>query len=150
MTLPSLDHLSDTEVHVKVKKDYGNERHSTAATIRSLAEVEKRGIYREAGFSSLFLYARDYVGLSDGDAYRYDKAAKCLLRSPEVYEQLQVGEVSLSSLTEVSRVLTAENQAEVLKEIQGKSKREVERIAARYGAPLSQREKLFVLERFSR
>jgi 5-methylcytosine-specific restriction endonuclease McrA len=113
---------------------------TTADAIRYLAEIERRGIYRDAGFSSLFTYLTIELGYSEGSASRRCRAVKCYQDSPEsVYELLRSGRVTLTSLAEVTPVITSENREAVLKAVEGSSRREAQEVAASFGAPVQSR-----------
>ena len=112
----------------------GEENQIIAEVVLHLSEIEKRGIYRDAGHSSLFTYCTRGLGYSEGAAARRVHAARKLRAAPELYELIRTGAISLSALAEVSPVMTEENTAEVLSLVQGASKREAEKIAVRFGA----------------
>lgn len=67
------------------------------------------------------------------------QAARCLRRSPRIYDLLRSGKLTLCTLAEASKVMTDANRAAILTEVQGKSKREAERLAVRFGAPAQPR-----------
>jgi 5-methylcytosine-specific restriction endonuclease McrA len=56
-----------------------------------------------------------------------------------VYELLRSGRVTLTSLAEVTPVLTNENREAVLKAVEGSSRREAQEVAVAFGAPAQSR-----------
>lgn len=125
---------SNENLLVDVKSIRRAEREHTADIVRHLAEIEARGIFRDAGYSSLFVYCREALGYSEGSAYRRVQAAKCLRSAPELYEKLKSGETNICVLAELARVMTAENSRAILSVTEGTSRREAEKVAAELGA----------------
>ena len=71
----SLSRLSDTDLLLEVKRLAAAERQATADLIRSLCEVESRGLHLAIGCSSMFSYCRDVLHLSEHASYaRFEKA----------------------------------------------------------------------------
>ena len=130
----SLSALSNSELLDRLKQLRGDENQIVADVVLHLSEVDSRGIFRDAGYSSLFVYCRESLGCSEGSAFRRVRAARCLRQSPELYELIRTGKITLSAISEVSPVLTSENKAEVISAATGASKREAEQIAVRFGA----------------
>lgn len=139
MNFRSLARLSDSELFAATKTLRGEERAIVAETILHLSEIDRRGIYRDAGYASLFSYACEGLGYSEGSAHRRVQAARCLKHSPEAYELLKAGKLTLCALAEAAKVMTNENRAQVLSHVQGKSKRDAERVAIQFGAPAQPR-----------
>ena len=130
-----LNNLSNQELFSTLTTLRSDENKALADIVLYLAEVDRRGIYRDAGFSSLFTFCTDRLGYSEAGAGRRVRAARCLAQSPEIYSQLKNGTITLCSLSEVATVFTPENQELVLTAIQGASKREAQAIAQSFGAP---------------
>ena len=130
-----LNELSNQELFTTLTSLRGDENRAIADIVLSLAEVDRRGVYRDAGYSSLFTFCTDCLGYSEAGAARRVRAARCLAQSPQIYQQLKDGAITLCSLSEVALVFTPENQELVLTAIQGASKREAQAIAQSFGAP---------------
>ncbi len=130
-----LNDLSNQQLFSTLTTLRSDENKALADIVLYLAEVDRRGIYRDAGFSSLFTFCTDRLGYSEAGAGRRVRAARCLAQSPEIYSQLKNGTITLCSLSEVATVFTPENQKLVLTAIQGASKREAQIIAQSFGAP---------------
>ena len=130
-----LNDLSNQELFSTLNILRSDENKAVADIVLYLAEVDRRGIYREAGFSSLFTFCTERLGYSEAGAGRRVRAARCLAQSPEIYSQLKSGTITLCSLAEVAAVFTPANQELVLRAIQGASKREAQVIAQSFGAP---------------
>jgi 5-methylcytosine-specific restriction endonuclease McrA len=134
-----LKNKSDSELMTELKLLRRKETNVIADIVLHLAEVETRGIFREAGYSSLFAYCTECLGYSEGGAARRVRAAKCLLKTPSVYEQLKSGQITLCSLSEVAPIVTDKNHVEVFKAITGVSKRTAQEIAISFGAPVQKK-----------
>jgi len=134
MSSLSLAGISNEELLTRTPTLKGEENQIIADVVLHLGEIDKRGIYRDAGHSSLFTYCTKGLGYSEGAAARRVQAARKLKDAPELYELIRTGAISLSALSEVAPVMTEENTAEVLSLVQGASKREAEKIAVQFGA----------------
>jgi hypothetical protein len=82
------------------------------------------------GYTSLFYFLHRALKLSAGAAYHRKTAAELLQRCPEVIEPLRDGRLCLSSVVELSKVMTLENAAEVLPRFFHASKQEARAVAA--------------------
>lgn len=91
-----------------------NERVAMADFIVALARFDAKELWRELGHASLFSFLRRELGLSAGAAQYRKTAAELVRRFPEVETALRAGRLCLSSVIELSKVLTLENTAEVL------------------------------------
>ena len=100
-----------------------------------LAEVDERKLYLERPFPSMFAFCVDELGFSDDAAYYRITVARAGRRFPAILEAVREGKVHLAGLRLLVPHLTQENHREVLAQATGRSKREIEEIAARL-APL--------------
>jgi hypothetical protein len=71
-------------------------------------------------------------GYSSSAAARRIRAARCVVRFPEVYGLLKANEVNVSTVAQVSRILNVQNKDVLLSRIRGTSQREVDAIVAEY------------------
>jgi hypothetical protein len=128
--MPSLTGLSDRALVNRLRSLVQKEKALTIAIIPHLVEVARRGLCLAQGYGSLYEYCKGELGYSDASAWRRARAAQAVLRCPEAWDRLRAGRVSLCTLGRVHKFITPA----VLKEIGGKSKAEVEWIAAAYDA----------------
>jgi len=105
-----------------------NERHALAELILALAEFDRRELWTELGYPSLFPFLQRELGLSDGAAYYRMKAARLVRDFPEIVEPLRDGRLCVTNVVELSKVITHENRREVLPRYFHVSKREAEAI----------------------
>jgi hypothetical protein len=66
--LTSLTRLSDAELVARVKSLVARERDATAHLVAHLAELDTRDVHLREGYESLYVYCRDALGLSEGEA----------------------------------------------------------------------------------
>ena len=109
-------------IPVKVK----TEREATAAVLELLAEIDSRKLYLKEGYRSMYSYLTTKLSYSEGAAQRRIKCARALNKTPEVKDMLNKGDISLTTLSMVSGEIGT--KPEILKDISGKNKRQVEKI----------------------
>src|SRR5512138_107011 len=106
------------------------EQGAMADFLLALAEFHDRRLWAPLGYTSLFYFLHRALKLSAGAAYHRRAAAELLLRFPQVIEPLRNGRLCLSSVVELSKVMTAENAANVLPRFFYASKQEAKAVAA--------------------
>src|SRR5205814_3269113 len=82
-------------------------------------------------FPSMFLFCVKELGFSESAAYNRIFVARAARRMPAILEAMGSGKVHLAGLRVLAPHLTEENHEEVLAQAAGKSKREIEELAAR-------------------
>jgi 5-methylcytosine-specific restriction endonuclease McrA len=111
------------------------ERDLSLEVLQHLREIERRSLYAKCGYPSLFEYAVQELKYSQGAAHRRIASMRLLKEIPEMEAKLERGEMSLSTLSraqtffrqERSQVKTRDEKVEILKVLENKSAREVER-----------------------
>ena len=111
-------------IPVKVK----TEREATAAVLELLAEIDSRKLYLKKGYNSMYSYLTIGLSYSEGAAQRRIECARALNKTPEAKDLLSKGDISLTTLSMVSKEITKKNNTEIISDISGKNKREVEKI----------------------
>jgi hypothetical protein len=106
------------------------EQGAMADFLIALADFDRSRAWLALGYTSLFYFLHRALKLSAGAAYHRKTAAELLQRCPEVIEPLRDGRLCLSSVVELSRVMTVENAAEVLPRFFHASKQEARAVAA--------------------
>src|SRR4029450_7902623 len=106
------------------------ERDPPVSLIAHLADPPARRLHQRAGFSSLYTYCIDVVGLSESEAYDRVKAAKLVRRYPAILTLLAAGQINLTTVRLVAPHLTAGNHEELLIAACGKRKRELQDLLA--------------------
>ncbi|HKO47003.1 MAG TPA: hypothetical protein VJV79_04730, partial [Polyangiaceae bacterium] len=108
----------------------------TAQLLAHLVELEERLLHLELGFSSLFAYCVEALGMSEGTAGRRVAAARVCRRFPDVFERVTRGELHLCALCALAPHLSAENAGGLFEACRGKTRRQIEELlAARFPRP---------------
>ena len=136
----SLSSMTDIKLERRLHALAWGEKHVLTAFLRHLDEFDQRRAFAPRGYPSLFRYCTKELGLSEDEAYLRIQAARLSREHPEILEMLAKGETHLSSLAKISAHIHSGNAAGILAELKGKSKREVERIAARFQSNSSSRD----------
>jgi hypothetical protein len=126
----TLSHLSNDALIAEVARLARAEHDATVALITHLAELAARRLFLGAGFSSLFGYCREVLGLSEGEAYNRVVAARAVRKFPAILDRLAEGSINLTTIRLLFKHLTPENHRELVDASRGKSKRDVEKIIA--------------------
>ena len=106
------------------------EHGAMADFLLALADFDRRRLWVDLGHPSLFSFLRRELGLSAGAAQLRTTAAGLLQRFPDLEGPLRDGRLCLSTVCELSGVLTPGNREGVLPRFFGLSKREAEALAA--------------------
>jgi hypothetical protein len=90
----------------------------------ALADFDRQRRWVELGYRSLFEYLHRELGVTKGAAHYRKVAAELIQRVPAIVEPLRDGRLCFTSIVELAKVLTPENQDEVLPRFFHRSKRE--------------------------
>jgi 5-methylcytosine-specific restriction endonuclease McrA len=129
MNITNLGALSNVELVSSLEKLKGQEAETTLAVLYHLIELDKRGYYRDLGFSSLFYYCTKKLGYSESSAGRRITAARCMREFPELSEMFIENQVTLCSIAAAAMSLREKSARPA--DLCGKSKREVEALVAK-------------------
>ena len=127
--------LSDKELVSNTMVLLGKEKEILHKLLLLFGEIDKRKLYRDEGYSSLFVYLRDGLGYSKAAAYRRFEAARFLRKRPELYGDLQSEALTFSSLVELAKCEGNEDVEEIIRESKGQSLQEVAKRVERAVAP---------------
>ncbi len=125
--------LSTERLSRRLKALAWGEKQVLVAFLRHLDEFDRRKGYAPLGYPSLFRYCVGELGLSEDEACLRILAARRGREYPQILEMLGKGELHLSGLARLSAHLSEADGARLLAQARGKSKREVERLAASRG-----------------
>jgi hypothetical protein len=135
----NLRNETDQVLITKTVKLVREERELLTAVLHHLREIDRRRLYSSLQYKSLFDFTVRHLGYSEDQAYRRINAMKLLRELPEVEEQINAGDLSLTHIdiaqkhfrTEKkfnSESLSRDEKLNVLKQIAKKPVREAERI----------------------
>src|SRR5262245_15297247 len=122
---------SAVEITTRIRDLLTRERAQTAELVIALAEVDRRKLYLDLGYSSLWDYVMRALGQSSTMTQYRVAAARAVQRFPHVADMLRDGRLCITTLNQLAPVMTEQNNQELLAEARGKTKREVEQIVAR-------------------
>jgi hypothetical protein len=134
-----IKNLSDQELLSRTSELAARERELLTEILRHLREVERRRLFCELGYRSMFEYAVKELSYSEDQAWRRISAMRLLKELPQIEEKIAQGELTLSTVGVAANLFRAEKKlgvavssdrkVEVLAAMSGKSRREAEVIA---------------------
>src|SRR5689334_2376592 len=92
----------------------GRERAALADFLVALADFDRRRVWLDLGHKSLFYFLHRELGLAKGPAFYRKTAAELIQQYPEIVEALRDGRLCLTSIIELSKVITPETRHDVL------------------------------------
>ena len=123
--------LSDQDLLSRLEALAATERETSVELVAHLAALDvRRHVIAAEGYASLFAYCRQALRLSEDAACNRIAAARACRRFPEVLDRLASGDLSLTTIRLLGRHLTQDNHRAVLARASGKSRREIEVLAA--------------------
>lgn len=127
-----LQALNDAELLICTKKLVKREQELIAEVIEHLEEIEKRRLYSDLGYKSLYEYCTIELKYSQDQAYRRIQAMKITRQIPEVKEMISNGELSLTTLNVATSFMNeakiddVKKKAEFLNDCKNLTKTEVQ------------------------
>ena len=113
----------------------GNERGVQVEFLIALAEFDRRGLYLELGYSTLWDFCMKELHLCKGSTFKRTHSVALIQRFPQVAAILREGKLCMTTLVELEDVLTAENFDSVIAQAAYKTKEEVQQLKAAMRAP---------------
>ena len=103
--------LSNSELFQKTKMAAQNEKLATLTLLEYLAEVDRRKLYTEKAYSTLFEYVSSELGYSETQTADRVNAVRLMVAVPSVKEHLKTGELTLTTASQIQRFVRAESKA---------------------------------------
>jgi hypothetical protein len=122
--------LDDAALIARLADLAARRREATAGLVAHVAEMDRRDLHLRRGYTSIFIYMRDALALAEHDAYALLAAARAARRFPVLLDLLAQGAVHLTTVKLLAPGLTPENHRQVLELARGKTRAQVEQIAA--------------------
>jgi hypothetical protein len=127
-----LKHLTDSALFVRLEALVSQERGDVADIVEHLAEVDRREIAIDAGFSTLFDYCVKTLRYSEAAAFLRIRAARAVGAFPRILDDLRSGAITLDSVMRLSPHLSADNSDKLLDQASGATKREILALVASF------------------
>lgn len=129
--------INDNDLIQKLKSLVQSERGLLAEVLRHLREVEKRQLYLQRGYSSMFAFCTEALSYSEAEAHIRIQAMRLMTAVPMVEEKLESGELSLSVAARAQACFRktatpTSNKVTIVTSLLGKSTRQAERELATY------------------
>src|SRR5215813_1854252 len=135
MQLQNLTHLSDSTLLHDAPLVAREERAVTNRLLSYIAEIDARGLYVVAGYSSMFAYCMKELGLSEDAANNRIHAARAARKHPALFQAHEEGRVHLTGIRMLAPYFTAENVEELISAATHRSKSDIERLIAQRFTP---------------
>ncbi len=126
----SMDLVSNDDLLARTVELVRRSRRLDAELIVHLGEVDARQLYRREACPSMFVYATARLGLSEAEAYLRITVARVARRLPIVLHRLAAGRIQLSAIVRLAPHLTEASAEGLLDRAEGRSKRQIEELAA--------------------
>ncbi len=140
-----MDHIhniTSQELNSKMQFAVQEERRCTVEVLRLLREIERRMVYAELGYPSLFAYCTSELGYSEAAASRRIEAMRAMRETVEIEKKIESGELSLSAVSQARVAIRAheretkvkvspEQKKSVILQLSGLSKRAAEKVLVR-------------------
>ena len=102
------------KIFKEVKALVKNERESSTLVLIKLKIIEKRKLYCDLKYSSLYNYAICELGYSSAEANVRVYATRLIMKSSKAERKLLSGKMNLTNAAEVGRVLRYENDVDII------------------------------------
>ena len=129
----NLRHLTNATLLADTKLLARTEREVTIKILHHIKEIERRKLYADLGFSSLFDYCLRDLGYSESSATRRIRAARMLGDLPELEIKIQDGSLNLSNINQAimffknNDIETKDQKIKILSQIENLSYKECEK-----------------------
>lgn len=132
----NLNHLGDNQLLAQIKTFVQSEREILVKILHHLREIERRKLFSDLGYKSLFDYAVGELKYSEGQAVRRIQAMRLLKDLPQLETKIASGALSLSNvqqaqtffrevqLAEPRRIVSPQEKLAVLDKLENKTVRD--------------------------
>ena len=97
--------LENTELINQLKNLVATERKVTSEIVEFIKEVDRRKLYLQFGFTSLFAYLTEEFGYTPASAQRRIDAARMSVELPQIQEDLKAGVLNLTQVSILAQSL---------------------------------------------
>jgi 5-methylcytosine-specific restriction endonuclease McrA len=107
-----------------------DDRANTADMLAYIGEIDRRQLYLEEAYPSMFMMCTKGFGMSEAIAGKRIRAGRAACRFPRIFDMIRSGELHLSGVHQLAGHLTKENHEEILERAKHRSMREIEVLIA--------------------
>lgn len=122
--------LTDEELESRLMGLTAIERKATTILLAHLGEFDRRRLFAERGQPSIFQYCVKVLGYSEQAAYKRIQAARAAREHPILLERLWHGDLNLTAIVILAPHFRNGNLRELLESARGKTKLQLEALAA--------------------
>jgi hypothetical protein len=126
----SLSDVSDQPLLADLAVLVSTDRHTTAALLAHIAEVDVRGLFLPAACASMHVYCTRVLHLAEDAAWKRIRAAHAARRCPQIFDAIADGRLHMSGVLILAAHLTPDNADELIAAASHKSKAEIEVLLA--------------------
>ena len=126
----ALAHVTADQLTARLHELRRQERHLLVELLAYVGEVDRRRLYLELGYPSLWAFLTQHLGYASSSAGRRCIAARLMARFPVVAEYLEDGRLRLTTLVELRDVLDEAHLDEILARAAGRTEDDVKRLVA--------------------
>jgi hypothetical protein len=128
--MTSLRRVGKRQLLRDLSKVVNDDWENTAAMLAYIGEVDRRKLYLEDAYSSMFMMCTKHFGMSEAIAAKRIRAGRAACRFPLIVAMIRRGELHLSGVHQLAGHLTEKNHEEVLQRAKHRSMREIEVLIA--------------------
>jgi hypothetical protein len=103
--------ISDDVLLKQTSRYARSERKITHVVLWHINEVERRRLYAQLGYSSIFKYISKHLGYGEKAAYERMYASRLLGKMPELAEKMEEGTLNLTQVVQVQSCINKEARA---------------------------------------
>ena len=151
MKILEIKTLKNSELHSKLKTLCCEERKLNHEVILHIMEVDRRKLFLEMAYPSLFQYLVSAIGYSPASAQRRTDAARLMMQVPDLGLKLEKGSISLSQVSILQKAfrqarksqigITAEQKQNLVAQIENKDPRQTQAVLAQaFDLPVIEKE----------
>ena len=134
----NLKYLTDQALLLDTKHLAKTEREISLKVLHHLREIERRRLFSELGYGSLFEYTIKELGYSEPSAMRRIQSARLLVEMPQLEAKIQSGLLTFTNMALAAQLFKNENiqdlneKKEIMEKIEKTTKKECERELLNY------------------
>lgn len=108
----------------------GRDRATTARMLAYIGEIDRRRLYLELAYPSMFALCTERFRMSASAAGKRIRVSRAARRFPRILEMIRTGELHVSGVSQLAAHLTDDNYEAVLRRARHRSMREIDQLIA--------------------